>query len=714
MQSDHNPRTTFSPPLHGCRVLDLADEQGSFCSRLLALLGATVIRPETPGERPSSHFYNNSNKLLLPIDPRSCQGKEKLHNLVAGSDVLIETCRFSDLESLGLTRRRLRHTNPRLVHLSITPFGRSGPRRDYRSCDSVAAAFGGQMYVTGRSRGVPLKLFGEQSYYTASLFGAVAVLLRLIKRDMTGKGSYIDLSVQEAVASTLDHVLVDYFQDGTIAGRGDNNRSGDFALLPSSDGHVLITILRNWDTLLELMAAEGLAGKLLEEEFRQPEYREQHTEEIFETVSSWTSRHTKRELFELGQSLRFPWASVDTPDEVLRSPQLDSRKLFVHIPLFEGGPSAAMPGLPFRFSSFALPEPLPSAQLPDEFTWNEVESHPGGLDMKERSDEKILEGMRVLDLTRMLSGPYATRILADFGAEVIKIQSRKTAQGAERNDAAYFAAWNRNKRSITLDLDNPDAKEDFLRLAAESSVVVENYSPRVMANWGLDYERLRAVNSKIVMVSISAMGRSGPWRDFVGFAPTFHALSGLISATSRSLAPPAGIGYAYSDVVAGLYAALATLSAIRCRDKAGKGQHVDLSAYEAMCTFLEPAPFDSRVGFHIYRCTGEDRWCVVSVKDDIQANLVESLAGGFESRMPEDIVHQLQNAGIAAGVVQNASDLAHDEQLKARHFFVSLDHPTIGKVISDRTALWDWRQRPKHWQASPLLGEHNNRFEIPD
>ena len=103
---------------------------------------------------------------------------------------------------------------------------------------------------------------------------------------------------------------------------------------------------------------------------------------------------------------------------------------------------------------------------------------------------------------------------------------------------------------------------------------------------------------------------------------------------------------------------------------------------------------------------------MVTAKDAEQAAIVESLAGGFESRMPEDIVHQLQNAGIAAGVVQNASDLAHDEQLKARHFFVSLDHPTIGKVISDRTALWDWRQRPKHWQASPLLGEHNNRFEI--
>jgi crotonobetainyl-CoA:carnitine CoA-transferase CaiB-like acyl-CoA transferase len=414
--------------------------------------------------------------------------------------------------------------------------------------------------------------------------------------------------------------------------------------------------------------------------------------------------------------MRFPWSSIDTIDDVLKSPQLDSRKFFVPVPLFKGGPSAAMPGLPFKFSSVALPEPRPSAQLPDEFTIDAPESRPGEFDMKDRADEKLLGGLRVLDLTRMLSGPYATRILADFGAEVIKIQSRKTAHGAERNDTAYFAAWNRNKQSITLDLDNPDAKEDFLRLAAESDIVLENYSTRVLANWGLEYERLREVNPKIVMVSISAMGHTGPWKDFVGFAPTFHALSGLISATSGILAPPADIGYAYADVIAGLYAALATLSAIRCRDETGKGQHVDLSAYEAMCTFIDPGSEirDSRLGSRIYRCKGKDRWCVVAVDNEKEVDFVESLAGGFESRTPEEVVEQLQNGGIAAGVVQNAADLAQDEQLRARRFFVSLDHPKLGMVISDRSALWDWRQRPKHWKASPLLGEHNKKFGIRD
>ncbi len=356
------------------------------------------------------------------------------------------------------------------------------------------------------------------------------------------------------------------------------------------------------------------------------------------------------------------------------------------------------------------------------------------------ADEKILRGLRVLDLTRMLSGPYATRILADYGAEVIKVQSEKTAQGAEQNDTAYFSAWNRNKRSITLDLSTLRARDIFLKLAAGSDVVMENFSPRVMENWGLGYDRLREVNPDLVMISISAMGHTGPWRDFVGFAPTFHALSGLISETSRNLNPPADIGHAYGDVIAGLYAALAALAAIEYRDETGKGQHVDLSGYEAMCTLLGPAFIKKQLNSRfqipdsrsaesgirnresgIYRCAGVNRWCVISVENEEQRRTLCAIAGLAELRndlvgrwtaaqTSEFIVQQLQNAGIAAGVVQNAEDLARDPQLAARRFFISLEHPTLGKVISDRSALWDWRRRPKNWKPSPLLGQDDDVY----
>jgi len=721
-------------------VLDLADEQGSFCSRLLACLGATVVKVEGPGgdasrrKYPLQFFYDNASKLGVSVDLRTLEGKSGFRNLLRNADVLVETCRRENLESLGIGRQRLGRLNPRLIHLSITPFGRTGPKAGYRSSDGVASAVGGRMHVTGESSGPPLNLFGLQAYYTASLFGAAAVLLGLRKRDVTGKGNYHDLSIQEAVASTLDHVMIDYFHGGTIAGRGEGGRLGDFAAVPASDGFAHITILRNWDTLLELMAADGKAGNLQGEEWKEPAYREPNIDQVLATVREWTGTRTRRDLLELGQAMRFPWASVDTPGETLQSPQLKARGFFVRAALFEGGPEAEIPGLPCKFSSYTPippgPAPLPGqhAGIVEALGRQRGKKEGPSYGKKACRDERILSGIRVLDLTRMLSGPYATRILADFGAEVIKIQSQKTAHGAERNDTAYFSAWNRNKRSVTLDLDEPDSKDVFLRLVAGSDIVVENYSPRVMANWGLDYGRLRQVNPDLVMVSISAMGQTGPWRDFVGYAPTFHALSGLVSSTSGNLNTPAGIGYAYADVVAGLYAALAALAALRWRGGTGEGQHIDLSAYEAMCSLLGPAYIQEQVGSRfgiadarslesrVYRCAGEDRWCAVTVENEGQWEEVDRLVGGPAGfQAPEPIVRRLQGAGIAAGVVQSAADLAGDEQLSARRFFISLRHPVLGKVVSDRTALWDWHRKPGLWKPSPLLGQDDDlKFEIRD
>ena len=743
-------------------VLDLADEQGSFCSKLLADLGATVIKVEGPGgdpsrlQNPASFFYNNANKLGISVNV-GYHGRETLKRLVKRSDVLVETAQPRVLESLGLGPQRLRRLNPRLIHLSITPFGRTGPRCTYRSSDSVLSAFGGQMYVSGTQSGPPVKLCGSQPYYAASLFGAVAVLLHLRKRNISGKGSYFDLSIQEAVASTLGHVMIDYFHSGRISRRGENDKSEGFSILPAKDGYIQITILRNWDTLLELIDSEGLAGDLLDNKWLDASYREEHFDHIASIVAEWTRRHTKRELFELGQTMRFPWASIDTIDEVLTSPQLKFRKFFNQRPFSGEGPEITFPGPPYKFSSLSplsqKPAPFPAKDASDilDALLSEREKKETEPEIQNRcADEKILQGLRVLDLTRMLSGPYATRILADYGAEVIKVQSGKTAQGAEQNETAYFSAWNRNKRSITLDLNAPEAKDAFLKLAAGSDVIMENFSPRVMENWELGYERLREVNPELVMISISAMGRTGPWRDFVGFAPTFHALSGLISETSENLNPPADLGHAYGDVIAGLYAALATLAAIEYRQKTGKGRHVDLSVYEAMCTLLGPAFIEKQIDSkfeirdsrfeknhqfdgqsrisnfesRIYKCAGLDRWCVISLETEEQRQTLCGIAGLGELtddlirrwtalQTPESIVLQLQNAGIAAGVVQNAEDLARDPQLAARRFFVSLKHPTLGKVISDRSALWDWRHRPKNWKPSPLLGQDNPTYLEP-
>ncbi|MCX5908723.1 MAG: CoA transferase [Deltaproteobacteria bacterium] len=367
----------------------------------------------------------------------------------------------------------------------------------------------------------------------------------------------------------------------------------------------------------------------------------------------------------------------------------------------------------------------------------------------------ILSGLRVLDFTWVLAGPFATRILADFGAEVIKVQSPKTAQGVESNLTGYFNTWNRNKRSITLDMGHGEAKEIVLRLTRISDVVIENFSPRVMSNWGLSYENLKKVKPDLIMASISGMGQTGPWRDFVALAPTIHALSGLTYLTSFLPDSPIGVGFAHADFIAGLYAAFGVLAALEHRDRTGQGQFIDLSEYETMCSLLGPTFLDSGLhhkeilpqGNHpeylqaapygCYPCSGKDKWCVIAVFSEAEwhalckvlghpswiqeerfATLVQRKkhVGELDQRIRqwttqhtrEEVVTLFQEAGIPAGAVQDADDLAKDPQLKAREFFIPLEHPTLGPTIADRSPIrFKDNMARISWKAAPLLGEDN-------
>jgi crotonobetainyl-CoA:carnitine CoA-transferase CaiB-like acyl-CoA transferase len=740
-------------------ILDLADEQGSFCSKLLADLGAMVIKIESPegdaARNNPSFYYHNTNKLGVVLDPEKRKRKQSFFRLLEKADVLVETWTPRCIKALNLNHKQLSRINPSLVHVSITGFGHTGPKRAYHSADIIASASGGQMYVCGTQSGSPAKLSGPQPFYAASLFGANAVLLGLRKRKIAGKGCHIDLSIQEAVGSTLDHVMIDYFHDGKIAGRDAGIQDDSFVTLRCKDGHIQIPIFKNWETMVELMDSAGKAQDLLENKWRRNSYREKHCDHIVEVVEGWTGNHTKQELFELGQAMQFPWAPIELPHEVLRSPQLKARRFFARTQVPGSKTGIIVPRLPYKFSAFTPPilKPAPALGEHTRFVLESLGASgkkggvlrrlKAGLNSSAGSGD-ILKGIRIIDLTRMLSGPYATRILGDFGAEVIKVQSHLTAKGAEWNDSPYFCAWNRNKQSVCLNLDHPEARDLFVKLISTSDVVVENYSPRVLKNWGLTYKRLKEAKPDLIMASISAMGQTGPWRDYVGFAPTFHALSGLIATSSPSPDTPVNIGHAYGDVVAGLYAALAILAALEYRDATGKGQYIDLSAYEAMCTLLGPA-YNTHSRLFIdggsafcgcYPCAGNDRWCVIAIAGEDEWQTFCRLSGkpewtsdNFSSmdkrrknrreldklivqwttgQTAEDVERRLQKAGIAAAVVQNAEDLAHDSHLAARCFFVSLNHPKFGEIFSDRSALWPWREKQLHWKPAPQLGEANH------
>jgi crotonobetainyl-CoA:carnitine CoA-transferase CaiB-like acyl-CoA transferase len=369
------------------------------------------------------------------------------------------------------------------------------------------------------------------------------------------------------------------------------------------------------------------------------------------------------------------------------------------------------------------------------------------------TNQPVLQNIRILDFSWVLAGPYATRILADFGAEVIKIQPLLPEEADDAFSRGYYNTWNRNKLGITLNLNKGEGVAIAKKLVAISDAVVENFTPRVMANWGLDYESLKKIKPDLIMLSMSTMGSTGPQRDYAGFGPTVHAFSGMTYLTSLPGKPPMGPGYAHADHVAGLVAALAMLSALEYRRRTGEGQFIDVSQVEAMVSLLgdavleytaygrAPEPLGNRsaeVAPHgIYRCCGDDRWCAIAVFNDEEwrrfccvlgdpslaaDRRFTTLAGRLENvaeldrqveewtmqHPAEEVMNRLQAAGIAAGVVHDARDLVNDPQLRSRGFFVELGHPELGKTVSDAVPIKLSRTQARYRRAAPTLGQDND------
>ncbi|MFC2035800.1 CaiB/BaiF CoA transferase family protein [Chloroflexota bacterium] len=367
------------------------------------------------------------------------------------------------------------------------------------------------------------------------------------------------------------------------------------------------------------------------------------------------------------------------------------------------------------------------------------------------TDRTVLQNIRILDFTWVLAGPYATRILADFGAEVIKVQPL-VPEVENRFARGYYNTWNRNKLGITLNLNKTKGITLAKRLVESSDAVVENFAPRVMANWGLDYDNLKKVKPDIIMLSMSTMGNSGPWRDYVGFGPTVQAFSGINYLTSYGGEPPIGLGYSYADHIAGLMASLTLLSALEYRQRTGKGQYIDVSEVEAVASslssvFLEyaisgelPEPMgnssNEAAPHGVYRCRGNDRWCAICVFSDgewrgfkravgnplwTEDKRLDTLSGRLENvdeldklveswtreHTAEKVMALLQEQGVAAGVVQDASDLVSDPQLRARGFFVELEHSELGRTVSDATPIKLSNTPAKYNRVAPVLGQDN-------
>jgi crotonobetainyl-CoA:carnitine CoA-transferase CaiB-like acyl-CoA transferase len=378
--------------------------------------------------------------------------------------------------------------------------------------------------------------------------------------------------------------------------------------------------------------------------------------------------------------------------------------------------------------------------------------------------QRPLEGIRVADLTMMWAGPYATKLLAEMGAEVIKVESPKAWDNIRTllpqpgvadpwNSAFYFNEYNRDKKSLILDLADERGRDAFLKVVAKCDVVIENYRADVLDKLGLGYDVLRQIRPDIVLVSMAAFGKSGPDQDLVGFGPVIEMMSGLCSLTGYlDEDEPYKTGVSYGDPVGGTYAAASVALALARRQRTGKGAYIDLAQREGAAVlgggaFVAASLRGETTPRHLgnrsdrwapqgaYQCAGADQWIVVAVvtdeewraacavlgRDDLAGldlaerqarhdELDRVIADWARTRDPQDAMELLQEAGVPAGRILDTGEIHEDPQLNRRHFWSYMAHPKMHRYKQAGIA---WRLvecNPALVRHSPLFGEHTREI----
>jgi benzylsuccinate CoA-transferase BbsE subunit len=352
----------------GLRVLDLSDHKGALCGRILADMGADVIKVEQPGGDPARRigpflddaphpdrslffWFYNLNKRSLTLDLTSAGGIEIFERLARSADVVIESFAPGRLREMGLGWERLHEINPALILCSIAPFGQAGPRRDYLADDSVLAALGGMLYVCGYPGETPVRALGLQAYHSGCHYAVIGIMGALFARDRDGAGQWVDLSIQEATASAVEHLPGRYFGENDIPRRyGTMHWFHGFRVARCRDGWVMHSISGDWSTLLEWVRSEGRGEELASPPWDEDSYRRANYERLYAILDDWVKDKNRDEIAERAQMLRLPYAAVRQIDELAADEQLAARGYFVPVEHPELGRTFRYPGAPFLFS----------------------------------------------------------------------------------------------------------------------------------------------------------------------------------------------------------------------------------------------------------------------------------------------------------------------------------------------------------------------------
>lgn len=671
-------RDNESGMLSPYRVLDLTDEKGWLCAKLLGDLGADVIKIEPPGGDPGRNigpFYHdeidpqkslywfayNASKRGITLDIESKDGQETFKKLVKSADFVIESFNPGYMDKIGLGYSALEKLNSGIIFVSITPFGQAGPYKDYKAPGIVAWAMSGHMYSCGDASRPPIQIsYHPQAYLNGGAEGAVGAIMALHHRQLTGEGQQVDISVQH-VLSQVSWSLFSRWDSEKVIKTRSVQLPNQGILWPCKDGYVVFFfhgsgMLATWynPPFLKWMDKYGMA----------PDFMKEHdwesalpvTDEMLarmrQSVAQFFMAHPKTQLFREGDKFgRAPYPLSDIKD-ALESIQLADRKFWTEIRHPELNSVVTYPGA-FAKCSEAPPRTSRRAPLIGEHNHEireELESvkrEPSinNSNKAQNLEKKLLEGIKVVEFSNWVAVPQMGKTLALYGAEVIKVEGKSHPDpqrqggaipgpdGRVSLDASFeFNQLHTSKRSIAINLSKPGGLELAKKLVVWADVLVENYSGEAMEKMGLGYNELKKVNPQIIMLGASMQGHTGPYASSRGVGQQLNALTGFYQITGWPDLKPFGPEEPYPDYFIPRFGLLTLMSALDYRRRTGRGMYIDISQYESALHFQSPLVLDYVVNGRVairagnrydyaaphgaYRCSGADRWCAIAVSTD--------------------------------------------------------------------------------------------------
>jgi crotonobetainyl-CoA:carnitine CoA-transferase CaiB-like acyl-CoA transferase len=754
-------------PLEGLRVVEVAAEiAGPYCTKLLVDLGAEVTKIEPPSRDPLRRWgpfpggvsdldrsglfeYLNAGKHGVTIDLES--DVSVAGGLIAQAHLLVDALPPGTLDGVGLDAHTLHELSPGLVVVRISDFGQNGPWRDRDATPLTVQAASGWVNKRDPDR-APVQAGARISEYVAGAYGALGALTALRNRSADhGRVVEVDVSMLECLVSTLPYPMLMAERIRNLGLPGNTRSAPMMGVVRAADGWIGINCLtgQHW---LDVCAMLDL-----------PEYGDQQfaimlggpeRAEFFAKAQPWLSERSVAEIVDLSQAMRIPAAPVNDGATVLDCPQYLERGFFV-----DGGGddwSFRRPGAPFRLSRTPAPRPgRAPAGTPPIDCWS-LAADPS----------MPFAGLKVLDLTTFWAGAYLTCYLGAYGAEIVKVESIQRPDGHRYSGAWSFegdrwyersAQWqgtNLNKRDLTLDLTSEEGREMARRLVRDADIVVENFSPRVIEQFGLDYPSLTELKPDVILVRMPGFGLQGPWRDYVGWALNIEQTSGMSAVTGYADGPPCNL-QGPADPIVGVHAGVALLAALEHRRRTGEGQLIEVAQIEvaacvtaepvieySMNAIVQPRNGNRRRGYlqGVYPTAEDDSWVALCVRDDIDwAHLVDAMgrpnlladkrfasaeqresahdefdavvADWTRTRTAEEIVAALGARNVPAEQVLTPDRMYDNPQLDARGYYEQFEHPVTGP---HRYPGWPFKMSPgpgrHHRSAPPTLGQHNDEI----